>query len=140
MVEAAARATVAAKRAYEPRLPRTQARTEAEAGAADRRRRRLGRRRRWRLGRLSGSVESFAAHSRSKRHPEGWQAKRRDGNGKRASVLTHLTTVQMRDERFFVEVPGHSDQCVRRPVLRAFYAKSRSRWVVDVVCYGYSNF
>ena len=67
-------------------------------------------------------MESFAAHSRSKGHPEGWQAKRRDGNGKRASVLTHLTTVQMRDERFFVEVPGHSDQCVRRPVLRAFYA------------------
>ena len=49
-------------------------------------------------------------------------------------MLTHLTTVQMRDERFFVEVPGHSDQCVRRPVLRAFYAKSRSRCGSSTSC------
>jgi hypothetical protein len=81
---------------YEPRLPRTQARTEAKAGAAERRRLRLGRRRRrWRLGRLSGSEESFVGHPL---RVSGRVAKRRMKweEGERAFSLT---TVQMRDER-----------------------------------------
>ena len=67
------------------------ARTEAKAGAAEWRRRRLGRRRRWRLGRLSGSSEESIAG-----HPlrvSGRVAKRRDEMGRgRACFLTQYCT------------------------------------------------